>query len=180
MRKTQTQAASATINYLRGLADDAELKVAISPYKDALINVLQALLQSGVDNGCYPLLEEVLNCLSILASVLDDEFVPYYGALMAGLKTLVGMPCTSHKQKEVRAFCIKAMGHMVEATGEPCKADANDIFMQLCNLMPTLEFDDPALIVIKETSPAFAYCLKEDFAPYMSGLMQTLLVDAAK
>lgn len=180
MLKTQSQAASASINFVRGLVNDSDLKFAILPYKDNLITCLQTLLDLGVQQQCYPLLEEVLNCLSILASVLDDEFMPYYTSLMTGLKTLVGMPATTHKQKEVRAFGIKTMGHMVEATGEPCKADANDIFLSLVNLMPTLEFDDPAIIIIKETSPAFAYCLKESFGPYLPGIMQSLLADAAK
>ncbi len=45
--------------------------------------------------SCYPLLEEVLNCLSIVASVLQDEFSPYYNQFMTGLKTLVGNDCTT-------------------------------------------------------------------------------------
>ena len=50
MMKTQTQAASAAINFVRGLVNDSELKFAILPYKDNLITSLQALLQLGVNN----------------------------------------------------------------------------------------------------------------------------------
>jgi len=48
MLKTQSQAASASINFVRGLVNDSDLKFAILPYKDNLITCLQTLLDLGV------------------------------------------------------------------------------------------------------------------------------------
>jgi hypothetical protein len=68
------------INFARGLVteDESQLKFVLTPYKDTLIQNLLGLLEVGLAASNYPLLEEVLNCLSIIASVLEEEFVPFY------------------------------------------------------------------------------------------------------
>ena len=70
-------------------------------------------------------------------------------------------------QKKIRASCIEAMGHLVEAVGDSIAPDAYETFNMLMSMIPTIAFDDPALNSIKEVSPLFASCLKEQFAPFI-------------
>jgi hypothetical protein len=60
------------ISFARGLISDSDdqLRYLLAPYKDTLIQNLLGLLEVGLTMNNYPLLEEVLSCLSIIASVL--------------------------------------------------------------------------------------------------------------
>jgi hypothetical protein len=59
------------------------------------------------------------------------------------------------------------------------KADGVEMFGGLINMLTTLQFDDPAVVAIKESSASFATGLKEMFVPYMQPVMTEVLKDCA-
>jgi hypothetical protein len=82
-------------------------------------------------------------------------------------------------QAETRAAGIRCIGNVVEACGDMVKAEGVEMFGGLMNMLPTLQFDDPAVIAIKECSANFATGLKELFVPYMQPVMTEIFKDAS-
>jgi hypothetical protein len=81
-------------------------------------------------------------------------------------------------QAEVRASCIRCMGNIVEACEDQVQGDASAIFSTLVHMLEKIPYEDPSTLAIKEVSVNFASCLKENFTPYLAGLIGSLLIDA--
>ena len=181
--KVQTQAVAAMVNYSRGVLadDDVDTKTTLAQYAPALFTALTTLLEAGLASGCLPLLEEVLNVISLTASALKADFQGYYSHFMPGLKNLVSLPAKSSQEKAVRANCIRCMGYLVESAsdmGPTYTSDASAVFAGLSTLRSTLEFEDPAYLAISEVASFFATALKDQFAPYLQTLIPDLLTGA--
>lgn len=89
--KTQTHAVSATINFARGLANDEdeeeesadnEGSKIMSTYAQTLFENLVTLLKKGIDESYEPLQEEVMNLLSVVASLIEGKFAQFYNQMM--------------------------------------------------------------------------------------------------
>ena len=66
-----------------------------------------------------PLQEEVMNLLSLTATLIDQDFAVYYSEfmpMMLEILTKVGM--TTMQQKNLRSKTIEAMGFMIEAISD--------------------------------------------------------------
>ena len=179
--KVHIQAVSAMVNYSRGvIAEDEEVDTAacLGQYAPALFTALTTLLEAGLTSACLPLLEEVLNVISLTATALKTDFQGYYDRFMPGLKNLVSLPAKSTQEKAVRANCIRCMGYLVESAyemGPAYVSDAAAIFAGLSSLRGTLEFEDPAYLAISEVASFFASALKEQFTSYLPTLIPDLL-----
>jgi hypothetical protein len=181
MLRVSTQAAACLINYSRGLNDEVDVTAPLTQYANALFGALANLLNIGMTQNSYPLLEEVLNSLSVTASALSESFAPFYNEFMPGLKTLVGSPATTDLQKQVQANCIRAIGFLVQSVSETSQyvEDANAVFNGLLGLKPTLPSDSPSYIAIYEVMGHFAACLKTHFLPYLDLILPELLQNAS-
>lgn len=173
-----TQLASCMINYTKGLlsAEETDLKVCFKPYIPVLMQNFYNILQEGMRTGCNPLLQETLNALSIIATVLQSDFSEYYSYFMPSLLSIIQANVTTLPQKEVRACSIRCIGHIVESVSELDSAveTALQIMNQLMELKKVLEDDDPALNTIYESISYFAMCLKEKFIPFLDAWVKEL------
>lgn len=70
--------------------DEDTLRYVLSPYKEELVACLLDLLKMGLQSRSGELLTEVISCVSITASVLQEEFTPFYHNFMTGLKQVIG------------------------------------------------------------------------------------------
>lgn len=177
--KAQTQAVSALVNFTRGvLTDDDTETTPVSTYAANTLKILAGLLQK---TSSYKLMNETLGAISVTATAMEDEFAPYYNEFMPALKSMVTMTFTTPEQHEVRANCIRCMGHCVESISENPGAYINDVkgvMNGLITLKGTLDSDDPTTLAINEVVSQFSDCLKNEFIPYMEVFMPDLLAKA--
>lgn len=166
-----TQVSSCMINYAKGLlsTEENEIKACFNPYVPLLMQNFYTILQEGMRSGCNALLQETLNALSVLSTVLQSDFSDYYNYFMPSLLSIVQANVTTIPQKEVRACSIRCIGHIVESVSELSSAveTALQIMNQLMELKRVLEDDDPALNTIYESISYFAMCLKDQFLPFL-------------
>ena len=80
---------------------------------------LVVLLKKGIDEAYEPLQEEVMNLLSVVASIIGGEFAKFYTQLMPMMmQILTGVAMTNMSQMTLRARTIDAIGFMIEAVSE--------------------------------------------------------------
>ena len=111
------------------------------------MEILGNLLKSSINSQFAPLQEEVLDLLSIMSSLIEAEFLPYYKVLMPMMmEILTQAPSTTPEQKQLRAKTITTIGFFVEsvAEDETVKESVQNVAMQMVNLMNSgLRNDDP-------------------------------------
>lgn len=177
--KVLTQTVSALVNFTRGvLTDDNDDKTPVTNYAADILKTLAMLLQN---NGSFKLANETLGAISTIATAMEDQFSVYYGEFMPVLKNLVTMAFNTPEQQEVRANCIRCMGHCVESiSSSPGEyyEDVKGIINGLISLKAALDTEDPSTLAINEVVSQFADCLKADFLPYLDIFMPDLLSKA--
>ena len=99
--------------------DDTDAAAILKGYSEQLFQALFGLLQKAVQENYEPLQEEVMNLISISASLIEEEFSKFYNQympLMLEILSSVGM--VTAQQKNLRAKTIEALGFMIEAVQE--------------------------------------------------------------
>lgn len=99
MIKLKSQAVSCTINFVRGLIEDAEddadedevkkHKEILTPYSDSLCIAIMQMLDLSIQKNYTPLQEETLALLSVMAEVLSEKFAIHYNRFMPALKQIL-------------------------------------------------------------------------------------------
>jgi len=97
--KIKTRAISCMVNFARELLNHKEEKELLNIYSDQLTSNLVTLFQLGHTKEYYPLIEEVLTVLSILAELFEEKFANYYGTFMPALKTLLNTLGTENTEQ---------------------------------------------------------------------------------
>lgn len=122
MIKIQTHAVSATINFARGLTEEDEDDETtngdkiMAIYAQQLFENLVVLLKKGIDENYEPLQEEVMNLLSVVASLIEGQFAQFYNQLMPMMiQILNNVVMTNMTQMTLRSRTIDAMGYFIEA-----------------------------------------------------------------
>jgi hypothetical protein len=188
--KIQTHVVSTIINFAKGLMtedDDEETTDASSTklmeqYSSTLFESLITLLNKGMEQNYEPLQEEVMNLLSVVATIIDTEFAKYYSVLVPIMTNILrNVPSTTMSQMTLRARTIEALGYMIEAVTDK-KAEFVAGVQEITAFLITLKNsgltnDDPQTAAIKETLAKIAGFLKEDFQQFLPLLLPTLLAD---
>ena len=121
-----TQAASCFVNFLRGLLskeqDEDEATEILLPYAKDILDTLSTLFNGSLQINYFPLQEESLSCLSLLATILDKEFATYYHLIMPGLKQIFNNQ--SITSGELKSQAIQTIGYLISSV-----ADQSDQFM---------------------------------------------------
>lgn len=88
MLKLKCHAVSCVINFVRGFVSEEEeedekktFKILENYTKDIFVS-LATLLKLAIQENYEPLQEEVMNLLSLLASLIEKDFAPYYNDFM--------------------------------------------------------------------------------------------------
>ena len=177
--KAQAQAVSAIVNFTRGvLKDDNEDITSVTTYSADTLKAMAILLQNTTS---FKLMNETLGAISTTATAMEDLFAPYYAEFMPALKNMVTLTFTTPEQQEVRANCIRCIGHCVESIStEPGSyyEDVKNTLNGLITLKGTLDSEDPSTLAINEIVSHFSDCLKQDFVPYMEIFVPELLKNA--
>lgn len=179
--KVQIQAVSALVNFTRGVLSEEDDEFDATPvitYANQTLRVLAGLLEN---TKSYRLMSQTLGAISTTATAMEEQFAPYYTEFMPALKKLVTMTFTTPEEQEVRANCVRCMGHCVESISENPAGQLEDvkaIMTGLVTLKSGLDADDPTALAINEVVSQFSDCLKTEFLPYMEVFMPDLLTKA--
>jgi len=129
--RVKTQATSTLVSFLKALfskEDGIEIEFLdmIKPYSKQLLEVITSSFEFSIKANYFPLQEETLNALSLLATILDEDFAEFYPSIMPGLKQfLYNLQPSTLQQSELKAKAI-------ETISELCSSVANkpDKFIQ--------------------------------------------------
>ena len=175
--RVQAHAAAALLNFC-DFGDDDDVRQRRSdimgPYLQALLLKLQALLggQRKV------VLDNAIQAVAAVASVMNDKFAPYYDMFMPFLKNVVAA-ATSDDLRLVRAKAIECASLVGLAVGkEKFAPDAHNVMEMMASTV--VKGDDPQTEYIVNAWPRICKCLGADFVPYLEHVMPPLLDSAAK
>lgn len=141
--RVKTQATSTMVNFLKGLTEmlgeeekkrkTPNVNKLLKPYVNGILEALSRLFEFSLTTNYYPLQEETLTGISLLATVLDKEFAQYYPLIMPGLKKVL-YSLDSNKSKEfgeLKANAIQTIAYLVSSVGE-CSENFVDDFKEIC------------------------------------------------
>ena len=188
--RVKTQAMSSLVNFLKGLMDvteydteknkkknNAKYKI-LKPYVNVLLEAISNLFESSLKIGYYPLQEETLTGLALLATVLDKEFAPYYPMIMPGLKqVLFNIDSKNKEMGNLKANAIQTISYLcssVSESSESFKKDFEEIATYFIRLLAELKDDDTLVPAILNAFTHLAEGLKEDFSTYYEKLLPKL------
>jgi hypothetical protein len=180
-RKIQITAVSSMMNFSRDLLNHEEESKVILLYTDEMMSCLMELFSKSLSENCYPLQEEILNVLSMIATVIGDNFSNYYNVFMPGLKQLLmTLPMTTQKQITIRTLTIECIGFLVSSIKNNTALfieDLNLIMKFLIDLQNSsnIAHDDPHHQAIISVYSQFSTCLKEQFGVFLPSTMNHVL-----
>lgn len=150
-------------------------------YSDDLMSCLMSLFSKSLSETCYPLQEEILNVLSMIAVVIGENFSNYYNVFMPGLKQLLmTLPNNTPKQVSIRTLTIECIGFLVSSIKNNTALfieDLNLIMKFLIDLQQGTQLtqDDPHHQAIISVYAQFSSCLKEDFSTFLPAIYPHVL-----
>ncbi len=149
--RVRTQATSTLVSFLRTLfsEDDGieiEFLEMIKPYSKQLLEVITGSFEFSISVNYFPLQEETLNALSLLASILDEEFAEFYPSIMPGLKMfLYNLQPTTIQQTELKAKAIETISELCSSVAnkpEKFMEDFKELAEAFGKIFSTLKEDD--------------------------------------
>ena len=175
--RVQAHAAAALLNFCDCQDDDdvRERRAEVmAPYLDGLLARLQGLLSSSRK----VVLDNAIQAVAAVSSVMGDQFAPYYDMFMPFLKNVVAQ-AISDDLRLVRAKAIECISLVGLAVGkEKFAPDAHDVMVMMSQTQ--FKGDDPQTEYIVNAWPRICKCLGPDFVPYLEHVMPLLLESAAK
>lgn len=168
--RVQAHAASAVLNFSENCTPDI-----LTPYLDGIVSKLLVLLQ----NGKQMVQEGALTALASVADSSQEHFQKYYDAVMPYLKAIL-MNATDKSNRMLRAKAMECISLVGMAVGkEKFREDAKQVMEVLMSLQGSqMESDDPTTSYMLQAWARLCKCLGQDFLPYMSFVMQPLLLSA--
>lgn len=169
--RVRGHAASAMINLCSPEHVDADV---LQPYIESILNAIVACLQGAsldVQSPCLVL-------LGCVAQVSEKAFIPYYGSLMPGIKSILGSNATDMSPL-LRGKAMECAGLLIEAVGiETSSTDALQILHFLLHFIEadpegSFEFALPACARISKV-------LKTDIVPFLPTIMTAVLRGATQ
>ncbi|XVF06605.1 hypothetical protein REPUB_Repub06bG0063600 [Reevesia pubescens] len=168
--RVQAHAASAVLNFSENCTPDI-----LTPYLDGIVSKLLVLLQ----NGKQMVQEGALTALASVADSSQEQFQKYYDVVMPYLKAiLVNANDKSNRMLRAKAMeCISLVGMAVGK--DKFRDDAKQVMEVLMSLQGSqMESDDPTTSYMLQAWARLCKCLGQDFLPYMSVVMPSLLQSA--
>lgn len=191
-KKVQTQAVSATLNFVQGLVEDPDNGSAeevdgreiLAPYTQTLFQSLVALLRSALAEKNEPLTTECLNVVHSVCNVILADFGVYFNDFMPMMQSILeNIGTASMQEKKLRAKAIDTIGSIIIAVSdsddkEPFMPGVKLVTEVLARMMQAgFSDDDPQDEAIKNTLTQSAAFLRQDFNPFMDFLIQNLMKD---
>jgi len=184
LERVKAHGAKALVNYSKGLLLDevSDVSQPLTQYAPLLLQFLAKLLEEAVSKSTFNVIEEVLKAISTTATAMESEFAPYYGEFMQALKTFASITADTTQKQELRANCIKCIGHLIESVSSSPQQyieDARQILRNLLSLKESIDSEDPSSLAINEVAPQFSMLLKQEFSEFLGSFVPELLQKAS-
>ncbi|KAF5735699.1 hypothetical protein HS088_TW15G01214 [Tripterygium wilfordii] len=168
--RVQAHAASAVLNFSENCTPEI-----LTPYLDGIVSKLLVLLQ----NGKQMVQEGALTALASVADSSQEHFQKYYDAVMPYLKAIL-VNATDKANRMLRAKSMECISLVGMAVGKnKFRDDAKQVMEVLMLLQGSqMETDDPTTSYMLQAWARLCKCLGQDFLPYMSVVMPSLLQSA--
>jgi HEAT repeat protein len=170
-KRVQAHAAAAVINFCEHCS-----KPTLKRYLPDLLGKLMVLLQRNVRR----VTEQAVTAIASVADVAEEDFAPYYGSFMPGLKQILqlagGKQFRMLRGKAME--CISLIGVAVgDAAFEPDAKEVMDLIIQT-QQTEALDPDDPQIQFMLQACGRICKCLGEKFSPYLPYVIPPLLRSA--
>lgn len=142
------------MSFLRGLLnkdqDEDEATELLLPYAKQLLDTLSQLFNASLKLNHFPLQEESLSSLSLLATILDKDFANYYPLIMPGLKQII--QDQSIVSTELKSHAIQTIGYLISSVSDQSTNFINDFkeilnyFIKILVNLPEEDSQVPAII----------------------------------
>jgi len=124
----------------------------LKPYVAGLLEALSGVFEFSLQSNYYPLQEETLTCLSLLATVLDKDFAPYYPMIMPGLKKVLFSIDSKNKEfNNLKANAVQTISYLCSSVSESTEnfsQDFKEIATYFIKTLADLKEDDPLVPAI--------------------------------
>lgn len=183
--RVRTQAITSLISFLKGLIDEEDsgevedFSDLLKPYSKDLLQLLAKIFNDSLKIDNFQLQETSLSCISLIATILDQEFTPFYNDIMPFLKELLLslLSQSSASKKQLTATCISTISFIcssVNKNPEPFLNDFNFFCDLFDKLLPTLKEEDPEVIAVFKAYSHISTSMKEGFYPYLEKIFPIL------
>jgi hypothetical protein len=181
--RVKTHAVSALVNFLRGLVnkdtdDYDDIKEIVKPYSEVLLNILASLFEVSLNMNYASLQEETLTCFSLLASILDKDFGPYYPLIMPGLKQVFfNLQPTNETQTNLRVNALETISYLCSSISENSDKfidELKELSEYFTKLLSTVKEEDPLVPALFNAFSHISTSMKEHFYPYFEAIIPLL------
>lgn len=136
------------------------------------------MFQTAQQGNLTGLLEEVLNGISMISSVIDEEFAKYYDTFMPGLKKLLeAIPNEDETQVHIRLLALEAISFVATSIRSQDRfiSETEGLMEAFITLQSKLDLEDSQLGPILDFYCQISAYMRENFAKYMDYIYDTVI-----
>lgn len=183
--RVRTESVLSLTSFLKGLVneDDSgevdDYSDLLKPYSKELLSLLAQTFSFSLKIDNYTLQEATLSCISLIATILGQEFSVFYNDIMPFLKDLlVNLISSQGNKKNLIAECINTIAFICSSVNEnPAPFEQDFIFF--CDLfekiLVNLKEEDPEVVAIFKGYSHISTSMKEKFYPYLEKIFPILV-----
>jgi len=166
--QVQGHAASCVINFAEGAKKDHMIL-----YSEGLLHKLIVLLQ-GVNRHVQ---EQAITAIAAIADCLEEKFIPYYDAIMPGLKTILAtVPNDTREHQNLRGRATECVSVIAGGVGkEKFAPDAESVIQLFHQAQQSITSDDDAQAgFLIQSWSRLCRVLDKDFIQYLPHVLPSL------
>ena len=183
--RVRIHAVSCLVSFLKGLVNETDEEEVddysdiIKPYSKDLLALMASTFNFSITINNATLQEIVLSAISMIATILDNEFEPFYNDIIPFLKDLLIKLISTRKSenKNLIAEIISTVSFIcssVHESSEKHMTDFNDFCALFEKLLTILKEEDPEVIAIFKAFSHLSTSMKTSFYPYLERLFPIL------
>ncbi|KJP87500.1 hypothetical protein AK88_02804 [Plasmodium fragile] len=166
--RVQSHATAAFVNYAEELD-----KMALLPFADMIIDILLQKLNSS---NYLLVREQAVTAIAVIAGVIEEDFLKYYSTVVPMMKDII-QKAVSEEERTCRGKAIECISIIGLSVGkEIFLEDAKECMNALLQISSTkMDPDDTVKEYIQEAIGRICRALGNDFFPYLSSIVPTIL-----
>ncbi|CRG93008.1 karyopherin beta, putative [Plasmodium gallinaceum] len=166
--RVQSHATAAFVNY----AEELE-KTALLPYSDIIIDILLQKLNSS---NYLLVREQAVTAIAVIAGVIEEDFLKYYSTVVPMMKDII-QKAVSEEERTCRGKAIECISIIGLSVGKDIfLEDAKECMNALLQISSgKMDPDDTVKEYIQEAIGRICRALGNDFYPYLSNIVPTIL-----
>ena len=162
---------------LRKICENKEkFYVDVENYFEELLILFSSLFDLGIKINYFDMIENSLDCISLIANILEGKFEKYFERIFPNLKKFLEFNANSENEKKLKSKCIETISYLFSAQiseKNDSKKYLNEL-KEICeiyiNLLKNLPEEDPQIISILNSFPYISLSMGKEFVFYLNVL----------